>query len=341
MVDRQAALAEFLQQSGWADATRIRLAGDASSRRYERLRLPDDSAAILMDAPAAQGHDLDRFLKIGAFLDSVGLSAPQPIAADTANGFAIIEDFGDAVFARLIERDPEREMPLYRKAVDVLLRLHSADPPPGLRQPTPGDLAGMIDPARDWYAPGPMGRNGRDVWAEIEAGFLRILQCCLTARPVIALRDYHSENLIWLPRRRGARRVGLLDFQDAFLADPVYDLVSLLQDARRDLGSGLEDRVKLLFRTESRYDPDAFETVYAALGAQRNLRILGIFARLSRTNGRPAYVDLIPRVWRHLMRDLLAPGLRPVAPLLLAALPEPTAEHLRFLKEPCETAPTP
>ena len=157
----------------------------------------------------------------------------------------------------------------------------------------------------------------------------------------LVLRDYHAENLIWLPGRNGTARVGLLDFQDAARGHPVYDLVSLLKDARRDLAPGLEARMIDRFLDRSGMAPDAFHAAYATLGAQRNLRILGGFARLSMHYGKPSYVDLIPRVWRHLQDSLAHPALATLAKVVNEDLPPPDPNLLQTLKDQCGTVPTP
>jgi len=149
---------------------------------------------------------------------------------------------------------------------------------------------------------------------------------------VVIQRDYHAENLLWLPDRDGVARVGLLDFQDAMLGHPAYDLVSLLQDARRDVPAEIELSMTRRFIDRSGVDEHGFRTAYAVLGVQRNLRILGVFARLSLDYGKPHYVDLIPRVWAHLRRGVDHPAMAPVADLLLQTLPLPTADNLNRLK---------
>lgn len=154
------------------------------------------------------------------------------------------------------------------------------------------------------------------------------------ATPVLIQRDYHAENLLWLPEREGIERVGLLDFQDAMSGHPAYDLVSLLQDARRDVAPEVEEAMIIRYLEKSGFDDSSYRAAYAVLGVQRNLRILGVFARLGQDHGKPHYVDLIPRVWNHLIRDLDHPALAPVAEKLRAELPEPTPENLERLKQP-------
>ncbi|WP_306006469.1 aminoglycoside phosphotransferase family protein [Aquicoccus porphyridii] len=340
MSSRDALVAGFLARTDWAGATIAPLAGDASNRRYLRLTHPEHGPAVLMDAPPAKGEDVRPFTRIARHLSSLGLSAPAILAEDEANGFLLLEDLGDNLFARTIPRDPALECPLYEAATDVLLTLHTAPLPPGLAPYSPQLMADLAALAFDWYlaharAPDPGAR------ADFLAAFLPLLERHAGDQTVLIQRDYHAENLLWLPSRHGPARVGLLDFQDAMTGHPAYDLVSLLQDARRDVPPDIEQAMIARYIAGSSQNRDAFETAYHLLGAQRNLRILGVFARLCIRDGKTHYVDLIPRVWGLLQRDLSHPALARVAPLLRAALPEPTPETLRTLKEKCATIPTP
>lgn len=336
MSERDARARDFLRDAGWDGAARAPLAGDASNRRYERLRHPGTGAgAVLMDAPPERGEDLRPFLAIAAFLSAQGLSAPAVLAADPQSGFCLLEDLGDALFARVVARDRAAETPLYAAATDVLLALGRADPPP-LDHYGPSLMTELAALAFDKYRAGILGDDGGDdggaARARFTARFEDILRETTQGHDVVALRDYHAENLIWLPERDGIARVGLLDFQDAMLAHPAYDLVSLLQDARRDVPAEIELAMTRRFVEGSGLDDHGFRTAYAVLGVQRNLRILGVFARLGTDYGKPHYVDLIPRVWTHLRRGLDHPALAPVADLLLAALPAPEPAALARLR---------
>ncbi len=340
MPSRDALATGFLARNDWADATIAPLAGDASNRRYMRLSHPSHGPAVLMGAPPEKGEDVRPFTRIARHLSSFGLSAPAILAEDEANGFLLLEDLGDDLFARVIPRDPALERPLYAAATDVLLTLHNAPLPSGLGPYSPHLMAGLAALAFDWYlaharAPDPDARAG------FLADFLPLLEHHAAERTALVLRDYHAENLLWLPSRHGPARVGLLDFQDAMTGHPAYDLVSLLQDARRDVPPGIEQAMIACYIAGSGWNRDAFDTAYHLLGTQRNLRILGVFARLCLRDGKAHYVDLIPRVWDLLQRDLSHPALAPVAPLLRRVLPEPTPDTLRTLKEKCATIPTP
>ncbi|MFD3188921.1 aminoglycoside phosphotransferase family protein [Sedimentitalea sp. HM32M-2] len=330
MPDRKNLARSFLATTDWANARRAPLAGDASNRRYERLTDPVSlKTAVLMDAPPERGEDVRPFLRIARHLTALGLSAPEILAEDVPHGFLLIEDLGDDLFARVIPAQPGLEPDLYAAATDVLLVLHRADLPPLAAYNTAvmTDLAAL---ALTQYRRAITGDNGPE--SAFRDTFETVLDGLTPMNSVLIQRDYHAENLLWLPHRQGVARVGLLDFQDAMSGHPAYDLVSLLQDARRDVAPRIETEMITRYLAETGLDRDAFEVAYAALGVQRNLRILGVFARLARAYGKPHYVDLIPRVWAHLTRDLQHPALTPVAGLLQQALPPPDPETLQKLK---------
>lgn len=336
---RETLLSSFLASTEWSSAKRAPLAGDASNRRYERLTDTDGKQAVLMDAPPEKGEDVRPFVKIAEFLTASGLSAPRILAEDTEHGFLLLEDLGDALFARVIPDAPELEETLYAAATDVLLALHDATPPEGL-SPYDGivktDMAAL---AYRWYRDFGSDTVSAETSA-FKAAFQPLMKAHFRDLPVLVQRDYHAENLLWLPEREGAARVGLLDFQDAMLGHPAYDLVSLLQDARRDVPEEIETRMIRYYCEKSGTEQSHFEEAYALLGAQRNLRILGVFGRLSLHANKPHYVDFIPRVWGYLLRDLEHPVLAPVRDMILQDLPEPTDAHLEELKSKCGTIPT-
>ena len=322
MSDRAARCTAFLERAGWGDAIRTPLAGDASARRYERL-IAGDRTAVLMDAPADQGQDVRPFVRIAGLLAAHGLSAPDVFAADEVDGFLLLEDLGDALFARLVEQDPARETELYRAAAEMLAVLRDLPVPDDLPTFTAPHMARLIEPAFDWYAR-PLGSTVTQ--SDQQALFIvfeTVLQHTIANVRVFCLRDCHAENLLWLPERGGTARVGLLDFQDAVAAHPAYDMVSLLQDARRDLSPTLENEIVAHYVALTGDDPNRFRAAYAAIGAQRHLRILGVFGRLSLHFGKPQYVAFIPRVWRHLMTCLATPGLEDLRTAVLQVVPEP------------------
>lgn len=335
MPDRSAILLGFLAGTAWAGADVAPLAGDASNRRYLRLRHPmTGETAVLMDAPPEKGEDVRPFIEIATYLTGLGLSAPRILAQDPQQGFLILEDLGDALFARVIPQSPEREEPLYAAATDLLAELHRHAPPAGLKHYSPSLMADMAALAFDWYLTGTTGANS-PLREPFHATLLATLVTHATPADVLIQRDYHAENLLWLPERTGIARVGLLDFQDAMIGHRAYDLVSVLQDARRDVPQAVETAMIARYIAATGVAAQDFETAYHCLGAQRNLRILGVFARLCLRDGKKHYVDLIPRVWAHLQRDLEHPALAPVARILQGVLPEPTPEILQGLKNQC------
>ncbi len=324
---REAQKAAFLARAGWARALRRHLAGDASARSYERLAL-DGQQAVLMDAPPGCGDDVLAFQRIGAHLEALGLSSPRSFAMDEEQGLMLIEDLGDGLYARLLEEDPGQELPLYIAAADVLLRLQSAPPPPGLPALETADWAQSAALAPEIYARAVIGT------APDARGFLRALDAALCAHaaapPVLILRDYHAENLLWLPERQGVARVGLLDFQLGQLGQPEYDLVSLLQDARRDVSP--ETEAAVLAHFAARRGQRDLTAAYATLGALRALRIIGVFARLSITQGKDRYLAFLPRVWGQLMRNLAHPALAELRGETLAILPAPGPEAIERIR---------
>lgn len=334
MDDRAGLIAGFLGETRWARAVQQPLAGDASARRYYRLILPETGeTSVLMDAPPAHGEDIRPFVRIAEVLTQAGFSAPEIMHQDAANGLLLLEDLGDAVFAHLIPDDPTVEERLYVAAVDVLVALNGKEPPPNLVRFTPKLMAEQASLIYEHYVEHTGQKNA--FCAELES----VLADNLMGPEVLILRDYHAENLIWLPERQDIARVGLLDFQDAMAGPAGYDLVSLLYDARRDISVDLADRMTRRFIEATDLDPVAFQACQAALCAQRNLRILGIFARLSRMQGMTRYIELIPRVWNHVITALNHPKLHRLAHVVRNDLPPPTPEHLNFLRAQCNSNP--
>lgn len=321
-------VARFLATVGWGGADRHPLAGDASSRRYERLTHPDGTPAILMDARA--DAELAAFVKIDRFLLEQGLSAPRILADGSADGFLLLEDLGDAIFARLLEQDPGREGALYAAATDILIHLQGLPPAKDLPPYGNAEMAEAIAPALEWYRFAMTG--SRDGAPDLTAAMRAALDALPPEPPVMILRDYHAENLLWLPERSGLARVGLLDFQTAMLGHPVYDLASLLQDARRSVSAPVAQACIARFAAATRRDAADVARAVAVLGAQRHLRILGIFTRLALTRGKPGYLDLIPRVWGDLTADLADPACAELRGVVHALLPAPTPDALTRIK---------
>jgi aminoglycoside/choline kinase family phosphotransferase len=298
-------LEAFLAAAGWGDAVIEPLAGDASFRRYFRLRLGEQSA-MLMDAPPPT-EDPAPFLRAAKWLDANGLRAPRILAEDAPRGLVLLEDFGEVRVREYLDQWPADEAEVYRAAIDALVELRRLPPGPFLDY----SLAEYQREAKlfvDWYCPA----RGLDVdAASYSAAWEEVLSPMLPRqRPgVVVLRDYHAENIMLLGSLGDQ---GLLDFQDALVGHPAYDLVSLLQDARRDVAPELEAQMLDYYLSKTGAGAD-FTADYARLGAQRNAKIVGIFVRLWKRDGKPRYLDYIPRVWALLERDLAHPALAPVA----------------------------
>lgn len=322
MTDRAALTDGFLARTGWAEARREPLAGDASRRRYERLSL-NGRSAVLMDAPASE--DVGRFIAIARHLAGLGFRAPQIYAEDETSRLLLLEDLGDRRFGRLIDHEPAAVPPqtLFEAAVDVLTALH--------RQPAPAYVTTVDDVylAREaelfvewWLAKHLEKADSEALHRAYDEAWREIRPVALAGPHVLALRDFHADNLMWLPETpaaagatgaNGVSRVGVLDFQDAVRAPVAYDLVSLLQDARRDipveLAEAMIDRYLAAFPS---LDAEAFRASYAALGAHRNLRIIGVFSRLGLRDGKTQYLRHMPRVWRLVEHNLAHPALAPL-----------------------------
>lgn len=303
-----AAAPDFLADHGWGGADIRPLAGDASFRRYFRVHRGDETA-VLMDAPPAH-EDIGPFLTVAGHLLDRGFCPPRPLAVDRGKGLLLLEDFGDDRVGPLLQREPRRERQIYESAVDILARLAA--------EPAPADLSPYDGPAMerevglfpDWYVPAleieidrsAFFRAWRQVWGDV----LRIVD----ENPVLVLRDYHADNLMVLP---GRPELGLLDFQDALAGHAAYDLVSLLQDARRDVSPELEEAMIGFYCERAGVaDRALFRAHYEILGAQRNTKILGIFTRLWKRDEKPFYPTMHPRIWTYLERNLAHPALAPV-----------------------------
>ena len=342
--------AEILRASGWQDAQRTFMLGDASTRAYERLTKPNGDKAILMISPprpdgppvrfgkpysaiARLAENIRPFVAIDRALRAQGLSAPEIYAADLDSGFAVLEDLGAE--GVVDESGPIRER--YAEALGVLAHLHDRSLPdtvPLTENTTyripPYDLDALLIEVEllvEWYAPhigGATLSSGQratftNLWRQI------VIEVA-SAQPTWTLRDYHSPNLIWLPARQGVARVGIIDFQDCVMGHPAYDVASLLQDARVTVPDEMELRLlghyaQVRRAASTDFDMAGFARAYAILGAQRATKILGIFARLDKRDGKPQYLAHLPRVTRYLRKNLAHPALAPMREWHLANLP--------------------
>ena len=322
---------EFLTSTGWAKATRAPLAGDAGNRRYERLVDSANNKAVLMDADPAMGEDVRPFLKIAAHLTSCGLAAPKIFSQNAEQGLILMQDFGDGLLFTLAEQSPDLELGLYRLALAALDQLHKTAPPTGVGQYMADDMAKGAEITLAWYC-------NQELAAAIAAELRMQLQNLDWSDPVLVLRDYHAQNLIYRPEETGLDQMGQLDFQDARLGHPLYDAASLIHDARRSLTPTVAHQLKQELAANYQRT-DTFEHAFSTLSAQRNLRVLALFARLCLRDGKPGYLDLMPHVWDNLWRDLSHPDLVALAKIC-ANLPPPSQGLRSKLRAKCATRPT-
>ncbi|HWY63038.1 MAG TPA: phosphotransferase [Rhizomicrobium sp.] len=336
---------DFLHRSGWGDADVTPLPGDASTRRYARLT-SGARRALLMDQPqgaespqAAEhaseaerqamgynalarlaGSDTSRFQAVAEYLRGRGLAAPRIHAADHPSGFLILEDFGETLFADVLANgEPEEE--LYKEAVEVLAKLHAEPAPTHLAPGMPlfaydeAALLAETDLLTEWFIPLALGRAATKAErAEHRALWRAALDTIADHGRVLVHRDFHAQNLMWMPERSGLARVGLIDFQDAVAGSRAYDLISLTEDARRDVSPALAERTIAHYLAAMKaqgtpLDENRFRAEMAVMAAQRNAKIVGIFARLYERDAKPRYLALLPRVWGNLERDLAHPAL--------------------------------
>jgi aminoglycoside/choline kinase family phosphotransferase len=299
---------EFLARSGWAGARVEPLAGDASFRRYFRV-VDGSRSAVLMDAPPAH-EDVRPFVAVAEWLQSVGLSSPEILARDIEHGLLLLGDFGDWRLRETLDSDPTREVELYELATDVLIHLHRQPAMEGLPVHGVAQWLEELSLFTDWYCPA----LGLSVDVDgFRTAWTLVLEPVAAdgLGPVTVLRDYHAENLMLISGRDGVRRFGLLDFQDALVGHPAYDLASVLEDARRDVPPEIEQAMIERY-VAAMGNAATFERAYWALAAQRNTRILGVFTRLWKRDNKPHYTAFQPRMWGLLERDLERSGLEPV-----------------------------
>ncbi|MTH59197.1 tRNA (adenosine(37)-N6)-threonylcarbamoyltransferase complex ATPase subunit type 1 TsaE [Paracoccus litorisediminis] len=312
---RLPAIARLLHRAGWGEARVIPLAGDASARRYFRL-VDGVRSAVLMDAaPGTTGE----YVAMTQWLRTRDFHAPEILAADQVEGLLLLEDLGDDLVARVLAAEPQLAPRIYDRMTDLLVDLHRHAPPDFVLRLDGPELARQVGLFAELYpaAAGAPGK-GLDVARTIEALHAEL---AADVTPVLGLRDFHAENLIW----RDEAPLGVLDFQDAVAVHPAYDLVSGLQDARRDVDPAIEEAQIARYIAATGVDADRFRAAYALLGAQRGLRIMGIFTRLAQRDGKPRYLAFMPRVWAAIRRDLAHPALAPLA-AALDGIPEPSPD---------------
>jgi aminoglycoside/choline kinase family phosphotransferase len=310
----------FLTASGWSDAAIEVIPGDASFRRYFRLKKGTGESAekaMLMYAPPPE-EDPEPFLKVADYLTKQSMRAPAIFASEAAKGWVLLEDFGNDRMRDWLDENPDGEMAAYSGAIDALAQLHTRDAGPfaAYDMPTYQREAALLT---EWYCPAmKLDADVAGYSAAWEAALAPMIE--RQQGGVTVLRDYHAENIMLLGDPREGAAQGLIDFQDALVGHPAYDLVSLLQDARREVSPELEAAMLERYCQQADTDDD-FIADYARLGAQRNAKIVGIFTRLCQRDGKPHYLDYIPRVWEAMERDLAHPALAPVAQWFDANIP--------------------
>ncbi|SME94123.1 hypothetical protein SAMN06265365_101647 [Tistlia consotensis] len=315
MSAREAALQRFLAEAGWGEAERGVLAADASFRRYDRL-VGRQGRAVLMDAPPEHEKPAT-FVRLARILTGLGLSAPRILADDSEQGFVLLEDLGDETFTRALAAG-RAEAPLYRLAVDTLVALQRAWRPElgaGIGRYDEATYLAEAELLTGWYLPAVTGHSTDPAaLADYREAWRAVLPVVERLPATLVLRDFHVDNLMVLKGREGVAACGLLDFQDALIGSPAYDLVSLLRDARRDVDQGLAAELLAHYRAAlPELDGAALQAAYWVLGAQRSSKIIGIFTRLCRRDGKPRYLAHLPRLWRWLEEELSHPELAPVA----------------------------
>jgi len=314
----------FLRHHGWDDAKTEKITSDASNRKYTRL-FKKQNTSILMDSDPTTNESIENFIYFTKQLRKLKFSAPKIYGQDICNGLLLLEDLGSDSFANILKSKPHLENHIYQEAINQLIEIRKNKIPHLTRK---YDLKILLQEAvlfSEWYL--------SPLRASYESShllkILRVsLQETLKQDTTLVLRDYHAENLMWLPDRRNNRRVGLLDYQDALAGNPAYDIASLLKDARREVPKKLQEELIKYFLKKTNLDHAVFSRDYSILSAQRNLKIIGIFSRLSIRDNKSGYLDLIPRVWKNLQDDLKHPSLNELSEFIKSNSPQPTLENL-------------
>ena len=306
-MNREDIIKNFVKTQGWDMNNLSFLAGDASNRKYYRLKPANGPSLVIMDAPPTY-EDAGVFKRTTEVLQGLGLSSPRILKEDLTQGILVLEDFGNQTYTHCLKNNSVDEETLYRLAVDVLITLYQkVDSHAQVPLFSTENLLKQVNLLMDWYVPAvfkdqQISEEMKSTWTKIWMDLLKPLE---SERKTMILWDYHVDNLMWLPDRQGVQRCGLLDFQDAVIGPYPYDLVSLLEDARRDVPRDLQEKMITYFMEHlSAEDQPTFLARYSLLGAQRSTRILGTFVRLAKRDGKKHYLNFMPRVWKWLEQDL-------------------------------------
>jgi aminoglycoside/choline kinase family phosphotransferase len=298
---------EFLKQTEFDKGDSQKLAGDASSRSYERIMADGKSAILMLDPDHAS---IEAFLKVTDILEDWGYSAPKILKDGSKDGLLLLEDFGNELLARILEKSPKREQELYTLAVDFLVDLTKQDAPTGLAYYSQSYALDQNAVFLDWYVPEilgePLPENARFFFQQI---WQELFELISEDKEVFLYRDFHAENLFFLKDRKGLRQLGLIDYQDAMTGPAAYDMASLLQDARRSVSPELATAMIDHYVSKTNVDEKEFMRSYSILGAHRCLRILGIFTRLAKQQDKDRYSRFMPRVLGYLNSNLAHPDL--------------------------------
>jgi len=314
-MSRQSEMEQFVADAGHAGAPISLLAGDASFRKYWRVNV-QGSSLVLMDAPP-EHEDVRPFIQVTNLLRDMGLKAPSVHAQDLQRGFLLLEDLGDSLFSRTLMVGADQEAAMYQAACDALVKIGAESKKHAALSSAlpPYDAAVYLREVAlfaEWFLVQVHGqaiaKSLRDDWLQI---WRDVLAHAGLTNEVLVHRDYHADNLLWLAGE-GTDRVGMLDYQDALYGDPLYDVISLLEDARRDVAPAVVAQCKAFMQTSTHTNADDFARRYHVLAAQRNCKIVGIFTRLCVRDGKARYLDYMPRVWGHLLGDITHPSLAPV-----------------------------
>ena len=329
MTKREEQIKELLRKNNLLCAPTEKITSDASNRKYLRLT-KGNKTVILMDSNPKKNEPVNNFIYFTNFLRKHHFSAPKIYDSDIPNGLLLLEDLGARNFADILKVKPKVETNIYKEAVNQLIMIQSKETP---KQAKPYSTEILIEEAllfTEWY----LGEtNSSRLSTQFKSLLTPLLKKIDQTKPTLVLRDFHAENLIWMNSRKNFKRVGLLDYQDALIGHPAYDIASLLKDARRDVSIEVRDIMTNHYLEKTKHNKDLFLRAYSILSAQRNLKIIGIFSRLSIRDKKKNYVKLIPRVWKNLENDFMHPDLKNLSKFINAVAPYPNVKILKNLSQ--------
>jgi len=329
LTKREEQIKELLQKNNLLCAPTEKITSDASNRKYLRLT-KGNKTVILMDSNPKKNEPVNNFIYFTNFLRKHHFSAPKIYDSDIPNGLLLLEDLGARNFADILKVKPKVETNIYKEAVNQLIMIQSKETP---KQAKPYSTEILIEEAllfTEWY----LGEtNSSRLSTQFTSLLTPLLKKIDQTKPTLVLRDFHAENLIWMNSRKTFKRVGLLDYQDALIGHPAYDIASLLKDARRDVSIEVRDIMTNHYLEKTKHNKDLFLRDYSILSAQRNLKIIGIFSRLSIRDKKKNYVKLIPRVWKNLENDFMHPDLKNLSKFINAVAPYPNVKILKNLSQ--------